>query len=120
MLQVPERPLPAPGPDADDAPGREHPGPWSRARQDVAIVLWPSFLVAAVATMLFFAVFDPPLIGEGTALERLLASRETGYAFGFFVFWLLGAAASSLTLYLARTQRPEAPPPVEPWMRDLP
>jgi hypothetical protein len=110
---------------ADDAPvvdpalRRAGPG-WNRARQDVAIVLWPSFLVAAAATMFFFAVFDPPVIGEGTPLHDLLSRREVGYAFGFFVFWVLAAASSSLTLYLARTQRPEPAPPVEPWMRDIP
>ena len=106
-------------PVADPALRRARPG-WNRARQDVAIVLWPSFLVAAVATMCFFAVFDPPLIGEGTPLHGLLAHRELGYAFGFFVFWALAAASSSLTLYLARTQRPEPGPHVEPWMRDIP
>lgn len=95
-------------------------GSWGRTAQNVAIVLWPSFLVAAVATMFFFAVFDPPTIGEGTALGPLLAQRELGYAFGFFVFWALAAASSSITLYLARTQRPEPGPRVEPWMRDIP
>jgi hypothetical protein len=117
--------LPADAPGADDTPAaapepRRSSPAWSRARQDVAIVLWPSFLVAAVATMFFFAVFDPPVIGEGTPLHDLLAQREIGYAFGFFVFWVLAAVSSSLTLYLARTQHPEPGPAVEPWMRDIP
>jgi hypothetical protein len=125
MARGPDLSHPVDGTGADDAPvaapelRRAGPG-WSRARQDVAIVLWPSFLVAAVATMFFFAVFDPPVIGEGTPLHDLLAHREFGYAFGFFVFWMLAAASSSLTLYLARTQRPEPGPGVEPWMRDIP
>jgi hypothetical protein len=93
---------------------------WSRTRQNVAIVLWPSFLVAAAATMFFFAAFDPAIIGEGTPLQGLLSVREAGYAFGFFIFWLLTATASALTLYLARTQHPEPGPAVEPWMRDIP
>jgi hypothetical protein len=129
----------APEPGRPAAPDREHgsapgapegasgasetlprPAPWSRKRQNVAIVLWPSFLVAAVATMFFFAVFDPPVIGEGTPLHDLLQNREAGYAFGFFVFWVLASASSTLTLYLARTQRAEPGPHVEPWMRDIP
>jgi len=32
---------------------------WSRNKQAVATVIWISFLAAAVATMLFFAMFDP-------------------------------------------------------------
>lgn len=124
MARDPDRPATGPT-GAEDAPvadpelRRAGPG-WNRARQDVAIVLWPSFLVAAAATMFFFAVFDPPVIGEGTPLHDLLVRREVGYAFGFFVFWVLAAASSSLTLYLARTQRPEPGPHVEPWMRDIP
>jgi hypothetical protein len=98
----------------------QHAAPWSRAGQNVAIVLWPSFLVAAAATMFFFAIFDPPVIGEGTPLHDLLQNRNAGYAFGFFVFWALAAASSSLTLYLARTQHPDSRPGVEPWMRDIP
>jgi hypothetical protein len=125
MARGPDLSRPVDGTGADDATvavpemRRAAPG-WSPARQNVAIVLWPSFLVAAVATMFFFAVFDPPVIGEGTPLHDLLARRELGYAFGFFVFWLLAAASSSLTLYLARTQAPEPRPDVEPWMRDIP
>jgi hypothetical protein len=123
MLRVPD---PVPGGDDETSAGAATPprSSWSRARQNFAIVLWPSFLTAAVATMFFFAAFDPPALGstlaEGSALHELLASREAGYAFGFFVFWLLAAASSSLTLYLARTQHPEPPPPVDSWMRDLP
>ncbi|MCZ8132425.1 MAG: hypothetical protein O9284_14170 [Steroidobacteraceae bacterium] len=111
-------------PDEGEAGGAHAPplgaSGWSRARQDVAIVLWPSFLAAAVATMFFFAAFDPVEIGRGGPLEALLASRNAGYAFGFFVFWAITAVSSSLTLYLARTQRPERGPRIEPWMRDIP
>ena len=71
---------------------------WSRDRQAIAIVVWISFLAAAVGTMLFFAIFDP---------EQLFAdmhlSRDAGYAVGFFFFWFLCAAASGLTAWLVRT-----------------
>ena len=91
---------------ADEVDGAEPPprSPWSRARKDVAIVLWPSFLAAAVMTMFFFAVFDPVDIGEGTALAELIANHNAGYALGFFFFWAFTTLSSALSLYLARTE----------------
>ncbi len=77
---------------------------WSRARKDVAIVLWPSFLAAAVMTMFFFAIFDPVDIGEGTALAELVANHNAGYALGFFFFWAFTTLSSALSLYLVRTE----------------
>ncbi|MBS0394876.1 MAG: hypothetical protein JSR54_09635 [Proteobacteria bacterium] len=77
---------------------------WSRTRRDVAIVLWPSFLAAAVETMFFFAVFDPVDIGEGTALAEVVANHNAGYALGFFFFWAFTTLAGALSLYLIRTE----------------
>ena len=71
---------------------------WSRNRQAVAIVAWISFLTAAVATMLFFAFFDPDML-----FADLHLSRDAGYAVGFFAFWILSALASGLTAWLVRT-----------------
>ncbi len=82
---------------------------WPRLRQDVAIVTWPSFLVASVATMICFAFIDPVLVGNDDYPPPAFASRMSGYAIGFFFFWLISALSSLLTLYLARTARPEAP-----------
>jgi hypothetical protein len=75
---------------------------WSRNRQAVATVVWISFLTAAVATMLFFAVFDPD---ELAALfdEDAAIGRQTGYAIGFFFFWALAACCSGVTAWLVRT-----------------
>jgi hypothetical protein len=84
----------------EDYAGQLH---WSRLRQDVAIVVWPSFLVAAVATMICFAFIDPVFIGHDDYPPPAFASRESGYAIGFFFFWLIASLASLLTLYLART-----------------
>jgi len=80
---------------------------WPRLRQDVAIVTWPSFLVASVATMICFAFIDPMLVGNDDYPPPAFASRMSGYAIGFFFFWLISALSSLLTLYLARTARPE-------------
>ena len=37
------------------------------------------------------------------------ATRMTGYAVGFFFFWLVSSLSSLLTLYLVRTAHPEPP-----------
>jgi hypothetical protein len=78
---------------------------WSRISRDVAMVLWPSFLAAAVESMFFFAVFDPVQLGDGTALAALIDNHNAGYALGFFFFWAFTTLSSALTLYLARTER---------------
>jgi len=57
------------------------------------VVLWPSFLAAGVAEVLFFTVFDPSDFG---------ASRTLAYTAGFFAFWALAASSSALTCFLER------------------
>ena len=75
---------------------------------DVALVLWPSFLAACAASLLFFAAVDPILLRD--AGPRLFAGieREAGYALGFLFFWGVGALASALRVYLVRTARDAA------------
>ena len=73
----------------------------------MAIVTWPSFLVACVATMICFAFIDPVLVGNDDYPPPAFATRMSGYAIGFFFFWLISALSSLLTLYLARTARPD-------------
>ena len=64
-------------------------------------VIWPAFLVAAVAEAIFFTVFDPfELHFFGATLDL---SREAIYAMGFFGFWALGIASSALTVFLERS-----------------
>jgi hypothetical protein len=75
---------------------------WSRFAQNIAIVAWPSFLIASVATMFFFAFIDPLVLQEAT-FPRWEIGRMTGYAFGFFFFWVIAAGASGITLYLRET-----------------
>lgn len=58
-------------------------------------VVWPAFLAAIAAEIVFFAVFDPLDFNI-----RLHLSREAVYTFGFVAFWLLGALSSLLTLFL--------------------
>ena len=74
--------------------------------QRVMWIVWPAFLMAGVAELVFFSIFDPfDLHLFGSPLEM---SRESVYAMGFFGFWGLGIASSALSLFL------ESPPSREP------
>ncbi len=80
--------------------GVQVPGRALTARRIMWIV-WPAFLVAGVAELVFFSVFDPfDLHFFGAQLEM---SRQATYTMGFFGFWGLGIASSALTLFLERT-----------------
>jgi len=68
--------------------------------QKVIAVLWPSFLTAGVATILFFTAFDPQLMMALGGFEQV--SRLGGYTIGFFLFWLLTASTCVLTCYFQR------------------
>jgi hypothetical protein len=71
--------------------------------QRVGWVLWPSFLAACAAELLFFSLFDPSqLVLLGRPFE---ADRRLLYTLGFFGFWAIGAVSSALTLFLARSAR---------------
>ena len=75
---------------------------WSRDKQAVFTVVWISFLVAAIGTMVFFALFDPVDL-TGIFDADLVIGRDAGYAAGFFFFWALCALCSGVTAYLIRT-----------------
>ncbi len=63
-------------------------------------VLWPSFIVAGIAEILFFTLIDPQelyLFGEPVNF-----SRTTVYSLGFFAFWAICAASSLLTCFIQR------------------
>ena len=64
-------------------------------------VLWPSFLVAGAAEVVFFTVIDPQalyLFGEPVDFSKLAT-----YSIGFFAFWLVCAASSLATLFFQRS-----------------
>jgi hypothetical protein len=64
-------------------------------------VLWPSFLMACAAELVFFALFDPTdLHLFGVPIE---ADRMPVYTIGFFAFWMIGAISSALTVFLAQS-----------------
>src|SRR3546814_2252163 len=64
-------------------------------------ILWPSFLVGAATSAAVFAMVDPLDIVFFGSLQA--ASRQQVYAGGFFLFWLMAALSSALSLHLAPT-----------------
>lgn len=66
----------------------------------VVAVLWAGFLTACLATMLFFACFDPQQLFDADPWPPWLADRRAGYALGFFFFWTLSSLAGALSAWL--------------------
>lgn len=69
--------------------------------QHWGVVLWPSFVAAGLATVVFFAFVDPLKLRD-ISFPGHAISRELGYTVGFFLFWALTASASAVTWYLLR------------------
>lgn len=65
----------------------------------VIIVAWSSFAVAAIASLFFFATFDPVVLAEAATFP-VEVSRFAGYTIGFLAFWLLSAASGFVSLFL--------------------
>lgn len=62
-------------------------------------VLWPAFLMAAVAVGILFSMFDPAEID--VLASDVSTTRTTVYTVGFFVFWALFSAGGAMTYVLA-------------------
>ena len=65
----------------------------------MGVILWVSFLFACIATMLFFATFDPVDISQVATFPMEL-DRQSGYSIGFFLFWVLLIANSVVINWL--------------------
>ncbi len=65
--------------------------------QSMVSILWPSFLVGSLTTILFFTFFDPSELGMISGYPDI--TRIAGYSIGFFFFWFLSAVSSALTCY---------------------
>lgn len=64
-------------------------------------ILWPAFVVAGVAEILFFTMIDPKelyLFGEPVRLSPLAT-----YSIGFLGFWMVCAASNLLTCFMMRS-----------------
>ena len=72
----------------------------------LAVVVWVSFIVAAVQTMAFFAAFEPELLGQLATFSVDVTAME-GYSFGFLFFWLFNlitAFVVGIAMVLPRTK----------------
>ena len=87
---------------------------WSRFGQRAGVTLWASFLAACVETLVFFACFDPLLLGSFDAAPVWLALRPAAYAAGFFFFWLFAFMAAAVTAYLLDSRSNSARTSLEP------
>lgn len=65
--------------------------------QRVVAILWPSFITAGIATVLFTTAFDPAVIFMDYDMSRLGI-----YTICFFLFWLLGAITAAATCYFLK------------------
>ena len=65
--------------------------------QRVIAILWPAFIMAGIATVLFTTAFDPAVIFVDYDISRL-----GFYSICFFVFWVFGAATSAATCYFLK------------------
>jgi hypothetical protein len=59
--------------------------------------LWLSFLMAGIATGVFFSAIDPMELKY--CVEFPEVSRTAAYSIGFFLFWLLTASSCLLTVF---------------------
>jgi hypothetical protein len=63
-------------------------------------ILWPSFVVGALATAVFFSATD----WHDLALGERELSRTAAYSIGFFFFWAVAAASSAFSSFLQGTR----------------
>ena len=61
-------------------------------------ILWPSFLMAGLASAIVFALVDPL---DVAIFGYIRPEREILYATGFFFFWSITALSSLLTTLMA-------------------
>jgi len=65
--------------------------------QQMISILWPSFIIAILASGGFFSAFDPrDLFPFDLDIE---VSPLAAYSIGFFLFWIISAISSAATLY---------------------
>jgi hypothetical protein len=64
-------------------------------------IIWPSFLVAGIAEIMFFAIIQPRdlyFFGQPVDFSPLAT-----YSIGFFCFWAICAASSLATCFFQRS-----------------
>jgi hypothetical protein len=66
--------------------------------RQLMLVLWPSFLMAGVASAVVFAFIDPL---DVAIFGYIRPAREWLYAVGFFLFWLMAGLSSALSIAMS-------------------
>lgn len=69
--------------------------------QKLIWILWPSFIAAGLAEVVFFTVVNPQelyLFGQPVHFSPVAT-----YSIGFFGFWLACGASSLMTLFFQRS-----------------
>lgn len=94
--------------------GEAKPSSWSRVNERIGVTLWTSFLAACLETMVFFAYFDPAMLGGDRLAPWWLALRPAAYGAGFFFFWVFTFVGSGLTAYLLDSSPNSALKSMEP------
>jgi hypothetical protein len=77
-------------------------------RRLAMVILWPSFLVAAMAEGFFFSLLDPSDVHLGGM--HLPLQPVAAYSLGFLMFWVCCALACMLSYYLANVPGGRDPP----------
>tara|TARA_R110002167_G_scaffold180956_7_gene381171 strand:- start:233 stop:550 length:318 start_codon:yes stop_codon:yes gene_type:complete len=77
--------------------------------RSIGVMAWITFMFAGIASVLFFATFDPTSLGK-LATFTVNWSAQAIYTVGFLLFWLFGFITTStsvilLSLPLAKRQR---------------
>lgn len=65
--------------------------------QRIVAILWPSFITAGIATILFTTAYDPAVIFVEHDISRL-----GFYSIIFFLFWAFGAITAATTCYFLK------------------
>jgi hypothetical protein len=72
--------------------------------QSIVGVLWPSFLTAVGATIVFFSLFSP--VELAGLLGRPQFPAIGGYTLGFFFFWVTAGIACQISRYFCKPCHP--------------
>ncbi len=74
--------------------------------RSIGVIAWSSFLIAGIATVVFFAMFNPEQLAQ-VATWPMRMPAELGYTLGFFGFWAATLCSSALSLFLIKSPRKE-------------
>lgn len=77
---------------------------WMPAPQRIAATLWITFLMAVMATGVFFSVIDPIDLKYCVPFPEV--SRSAAYTIGFFLFWALTSLTALFAVFFVYPAAP--------------